>query len=325
MPIIKCDYLIGVDGGATKTDAVLADASGRVLARFIGPETNPSGQSRERARENLVSTLDALLSGFGGREAFAGGVFAGIAGTGLADRARELFNALSEILPRAAFVSNGSDAFNDMSAVLGDADGIVAIAGTGSCVYARRDMTATRVGGWGYLFDDVGSAYEIGRRALRECMRVADGLARPSALTSIVLDALGGPVGDKLSSIYEGGRTRIAAFAPLVTRALDEGCPVAADIVKDNALKLAELIRAARAYLAPGAARVVLTGAVFKAVGALADEVKRALGEGFEFYMSELPPVYGALTRAARGAGITPDASFKRAFSDTLRGFSHQC
>ncbi|MDD3335857.1 MAG: BadF/BadG/BcrA/BcrD ATPase family protein [Eubacteriales bacterium] len=326
MPITKCEpFFIGLDGGGTKTDAVLFTSEGTVLRRVRGRATNPISCA-EHAPAHLRACLEALLKDFGGLCRPLSGVFAGIAGGGLTDHQRSIHEQLITLMPNAASVENGSDALNELTALLGLQDGVVAIAGTGSCVYARREGKMIRAGGWGYLFEDACSAFELGRQALLLAMEETDGRGAATAVTPYIEKELGGTVADKLSELYASGMARIAGLAPCLTRAAVEGDEAAQRVVNLQARLLVRCICAAGDKLDRGTPySVVLTGSLWQAVPMLREIVQSELGSSHPLLSSALPPVYGAARHAVMQCGQQADEVFRSTFSKTLKGTEAIC
>ena len=76
--------LVGIDGGGTKTDAVLCAGDGTVLSRKIGDASSPTSRTLEEAEGCILGILEELLSPYGGLNARIDGLYAGISGGGLA-------------------------------------------------------------------------------------------------------------------------------------------------------------------------------------------------------------------------------------------------
>ena len=55
-------YCIAIDGGGTKTDAVLFDSAGNIITRFVGPGNNPTDLGCDEALKRMIKTLDAVYS-----------------------------------------------------------------------------------------------------------------------------------------------------------------------------------------------------------------------------------------------------------------------
>src|SRR5438034_4387666 len=129
---------------------------------------------------------------------------------------------LSEILPARKLVVT-HDALIALSGATGGEPGIVTIAGTGSIAFGRNALGKTaRVGGWGYIFGDEGSGFDIARQAVRAALRSEEGWGPATALRDLLLQATGAQdANDAMHRFYtdEFPRPRVAALAPLVNDA----------------------------------------------------------------------------------------------------------
>ncbi len=312
--------LVGIDGGGTKTDAVLCAGDGTVLSRRIGEASSPTSQSLERAEACLCDVLKALLSPYGGLAARLDGVFAGISGGGLKKHRLVLGAHLCDRLTNARNVVSGSDSINAISCALGQEDGIVAISGTGSSVFARTEGRMRQVGGWGYLLGDEGSGYDLGRMALRAVLLAWDGRGGQTFLSELCAKRLGVPVQEGIETLYEGGRTLIASFAPCALEAREAGDEVAAVLCERAARGLLEAIVAAGRWVDLPRRPVAMAGSVWQSGGYFERQIGEWLGSGYELVRAQQPPVYGAVVEAARQAGIAVDADFERRFANTITG-----
>ena len=287
-------YVIGLDGGGTKTLAVLADEHGQVIRRCVCEATNPNGQPLEQARVRLQHILLETAQGYD-----ISAVFAGVAGTGAAEMRARYNQWVREIFPETTAVRTDSDVCCAITATLDFADGIAAIAGTGSSAFVRVDGAYTQVGGWGYFFEDAGSGFEFGRQALIHWMRVTDGREPPSPLSRLCLEAAGCGAKEALTALYTGGRTEIARFAPCVFTALSEGDPAARSIVARQAEMYAELLQVGGRLLSIRPVPVALGGSIWKQ-DAFRLAVAHLLGPDFELILPKAEPVTGAVKEALR-------------------------
>lgn len=236
------EYVIGIDGGGTKTDAVLVGHDGRVVSRRIVGASNPNDVGLDASVER-IRTLAWELADEAGVSLGDCFLFGGIAG---ALNHRETLRVRIADGSRApGGVDIDSDMMNLLSAELSDRDGACVICGTGSACFLRVSGTVFRIGGWGYLLDSAGSGYDIGRQGLEAALRAYDGRGRDTALSGRLADALGTSVPDSLTRVYAGGKALIASLAPVVFSAAEEGDSVAEQILDRNAAALAELILAA--------------------------------------------------------------------------------
>lgn len=311
--------LVGIDGGGTKTDAVLCAGDGTVLSRKIGDASSPTSRTLEEAEGCILGILEELLSPYGGLNARIDGLYAGISGGGLARNREALHRCFTSKLPNVRNLGNGSDSVNAISCVLAHGDGIVAIAGTGTSVFARRDGVMHQVGGWGYLLGDEGSGFDMGRMALQAVLRARDGRGKPTALTRVCAQKLGEPVWEAIERLYQGGRPLIASFAPCLIETAESGDEVAADLCHQAARSLYEAILAARRWLDMSVCPVVMAGSVWQPGGYFEKKIGDWLGDDFILMRAEQPPVYGAVAEAARLANIPVDAEFQKRFSDTMK------
>jgi N-acetylglucosamine kinase len=184
-------FVLGFDGGGTKTDCVLMDASGEVLARSQAGPSNPLrvgfgaaiNSVRDAARQALAL---ASLPG----DASAAAICAGLAGAGPPESAEKIRVLLGAEFPKS-IVQVCTDIDLTLAAT-GDGSVIVLLAGTGSFAVGRNTVGETaRAGGYGSQIGDEGSAYDIGRRAVLMAMHENDRTGADSLLGQRLLRELG--------------------------------------------------------------------------------------------------------------------------------------
>lgn len=305
--------LLGIDGGGTETKAVLTDENGKTIAYVTGGPSNPNGQTADSASNNLISTVKCALNGRGGSLA----VFAGIAGCSDKRNAEMLNDALLRAFPGCISVVT-SDTVNALSAGVGPGeDGMIAICGTGSSFFAREHGVMTRTGGWGYLFGDEGSGYAIGREAVIEIMKEADGFPSDRILTSSVKKKLASPVDKALPDLYASGRTGIASYAVCVAEAALNGSARAGQIISANAAAAAAMIRKSAEKCEKHDLPVVTAGSMWTKMPLFFDKV-RILCPDTCFVANAAEPVAGSVYEAAALCGIKPDNRFKSIFSGSF-------
>ena len=309
-------WLIGIDGGGTKTLAVLCDMTGLVHKRALGEGSSLTSVPRDEVVRRLSCILDELLSDLGGRQIVTGSCFGGFSGGSRGWKKEFLQEQLQKLLP-AMIVKCCGDHINALTAGVGRGDGIVAIAGTGSIVYVRAGDVSHTVGGWGHLLSDEGSGYDMGRRALVAALRAFDRRGRDTILTALCEEKLGESIDKAVPRINSEGRAFIASFAPLLLKAQERADPVACVQAEEVAKALAELIQVGAECLPVPLKKVVLSGSVWQPDGFLAKRVKELLGDNFILFFSALPPVYGSVVEAAALRGITADSAFTARFQQS--------
>ena len=307
--------LIAVDGGGTKTEAVLIDNHGTVCARQLGGASNPHSMAMDQINQTLQDLIMPLLAKAAESEEPLCAVFAGLAGAGR-ETARAPFVALfKSMLGSQVSLRIDSDALNCLSSGIGTGNGIVLIAGTGSSAFARQNGKMYQVGGWGHLLGDEGSGYAMGRQALNAVLRAYDGRGQKTELTSLIHDALHANVYDVLPLLYQEGKQLIASMAPIVLSCYDD---TACHIIAEAAKALNAHIEAAALHLSDDNIPVVLTGGLFKSKR-FTDSLLSLLAHRFTPILPTLPPLYGAAIEAAADAGVTLDAQrFAQSYQEIM-------
>jgi N-acetylglucosamine kinase-like BadF-type ATPase len=243
--------LLGVDGGGTTTVAWLADPTGNVLGRGRSGPSNAKAVGLDTARRSLQEAIGQAFA-----DAGLSRTPAEVACLGLAGWDRPADKALLRAWASAGGWAKRIIAVNDGDLLLAagtpEGWGIGVIAGTGSIAVGRApDGRIARAGGWGYLFGDEGSAYDVAVRALRWVARVADG--RDPAhdpndmLIGRICEAIGATQPEELiTALYrpEVDRKAVAALAPIVVGAAEERSEAAGSILQAAADELVLAVRA---------------------------------------------------------------------------------
>ena len=158
-------YFLGFDGGGTKTECVLADGTGRVLARATSGRPILSASDMRRRGFRLGKPRTWSWPARRLRPIDIRGICAGIGGAGREGVAWRL-KTFFERSYRNAEIRVTTDLEIALEAAFGEGEGIMLLAGTGSAVLAAMQMALrARAGGRGPWFSDEGSAFDIGRRA----------------------------------------------------------------------------------------------------------------------------------------------------------------
>ncbi len=290
-------YYLGIDGGGTKTVFALADETATILRQVTLGPTNPVDVGMEAALSTLGKGIAQVLGDIASREI---SVFAGIAG-GITGDHRERIRTYLDTYGFAR-VDNGSDAQNILSAGLAKTDGICTIMGTGSVTFVQCQEERFRLGGYGYLLDEGGNGYTLGRDAILTCLKAEEGSGEVTVLRDLLLQHLQAPtVLEALSTFYLGGKQQIASYAPLVFRAYDMGDTVAEHILRQNMKCVAQSLCAAKAKLSTTAPiRTVLAGGLTARGDVLLPLIKEYLEDesAYDITILQQPPVFGALLLA---------------------------
>ncbi|HEX4168845.1 MAG TPA: BadF/BadG/BcrA/BcrD ATPase family protein [Bryobacteraceae bacterium] len=260
-------YYLGVDGGQSSTTALIADDHGRIVGvGRAGPCNHISG---DEARAKFKAVLGDCLEQ-AGQDLAADSRTQGFAAACLGfSGGPEDKQAYSRELIRAARLKVVNDAEIALTGATGGQPGIIVIAGTGSISFGRNAAgKVSRAGGWGYIFGDEGSAFDIARRALRAALQWEEGWGPITSLHASLLEATHSKSANQLLHRFYTDKERksVAALAPLVTAAAESGDTVAQRILVEAARVLAQYASGVhRALFATGEPVIVAhVGGVFQ-------------------------------------------------------------
>ena len=297
----KMDFIVGVDGGGTKTVALLGDLAGNVLARGISGPSNANAVGFEAACSALESAINRVRTHSSGE---IRALCFGLAGAGRKEDTEQFQTWAAQKFP-GAVVKVVSDAEMLLMAAAPAGPAVALICGTGSIVYGRtRTGELIRAGGWGYLFGDEGSGFAIGSAALRAVMQAHDGRGSETLLSGLVLQRyrVGTPP-ELVHAIYgaESPRLTIASLAALVEQAAEQNDSVAIAILEESAAELVRTIAAVSPQLGRSPVPLVIAGGTMLQGRYLKTAFHQACKtQGLEFktilYMAE--PAEGALQLA---------------------------
>lgn len=299
-------WLMGIDGGGTKTlGAILDVREGCIHLAHDGP-SNPDSAGVRSAGEALLATAGNVARAAGIElDALDLAVLA-IAGTDT----ESLDRHVHETAPESWLVVN--DVVGAWATATGTDPGLAVISGTGSNVFGvGADGRCWRAGGWGHVLGDEGSGYWIGVRSLAAVLHDRDGSGPPTALSDAALELYEvGGVQELIALVYGKplDKSEIAAFAAQTAKLAHAGDEVARAIYSQAAEQLATQIAAVvqRAGL-EGEFPVGLIGSAFKAGAVFVEPLERRIAErapGARIAVVEIAPVAGALMLATRASGL---------------------
>ncbi len=233
-------YAAGWDGGGTKTAVVCVDIQGHLLGQKTFGPLNPNGNTKEQVLATVRDALAYMAKMPGGLHGCA---FLQLGCAGVSNPA--VVTLLTDALREQGYPGKLHIAGDHETMLYGAVgpEGAVLVAGTGSVCLGRSSLgESARCGGWGHLIGDEGSGYAIGRDILMAAARAQDGRGPDTVLYPMVFDALGTQdMGGLIRFIYspETDKSKIAALAPLLKTALEQGDGVARDIAEKAAADLA--------------------------------------------------------------------------------------
>ena len=176
-------YTLGVDGGGSKTLAIIVDAQGNQQGQGLSGSSNYAAVGMDQAITHIYSAVEEAT-----REAGCTlplhAAWLGLAGIDRQDDCEKLLPHLRSLAENVHLTNDGEL----LLSALDGAVGIALIAGTGSIALARNAQgQIKRAGGWGHILGDEGSGYDIGRRGLQAATRAADGRGPNTILLDLIL------------------------------------------------------------------------------------------------------------------------------------------
>jgi N-acetylglucosamine kinase-like BadF-type ATPase len=300
-------YVIGLDGGGTKTQSVLGDLEGNALGRGAAGPCNIAAVSPEDAAEAAVTSIRGACLAAGIADVQIACIDACVAGASALPRREAFLLALQRAYPEA-LVRVEPDYAAALTGGTAGAPGIVVIAGTGSVAYGEdASGRSARSGAYGYLIDDAGSGYGVGREAIAAALRAADGTGPQTSLTARLLADLGlrEPL-DLISEVYGGAldRVAIAALSQAVSREAAAGDEAARKILHRAGGALAVLAESvARRLFADEPFVISTAGSLWQSGPFLTDVFARSAARFAPLAAvipPAMPPEMGALMRGIR-------------------------
>jgi glucosamine kinase len=301
-------FVLGIDGGATKTLAALLDLErGTVHLGQAGP-SNEDAVGTRAAVEALLEAADEAI----GR--------AGIEGERLDAEVIALAGTDTDAVARNVRAARSADwlVVNDVVAAWATATeaqpGVGVISGTGSNVFGVGfDGRAWRAGGWGHQLGDEGSGYWFGNESIKAALRDREASGPQTALSEVAVAFFGVASVEALAALVYSkplSKGEIAAFAIETAKLAAGGDEIACEIYRHGAALLGEQVAAVirRTGLADvgGNFPVGLIGSAYKAGAVFVEPLKRAIHElapDARVSVVEMAPVGGSLLLAMRACG----------------------
>ncbi len=299
-------FIIGVDGGGTKTTAALAGGNCRIIKTFQSGPSSPRNVGVEKAVENVTLAIKGVMGGR--RKIKIASTFIGLPAVTeeFSSQKGRIISALKKKIPGIfrGKVRIDSDQEVAFRAGTDKKDGVVVIAGTGAVVRGWKGEAQAHCSGWGWL-DDEGSAFYVGHKTFQAVLKELDGRGPATKLTKAVLK--------KFCVKGERGLARFvysrnpSEVIPLLSVICDEvskrGDKGARTILKDAASELALSINTVVGELKFQRSRfpLVMVGGMFKSTIFLSELKKKVRKKSprVEFIRVSGKPVIGAVRLAS--------------------------
>lgn len=219
------NIFLGVDGGGTKTQAVLLDENGQIIGEGVAGASNPLRVGIETALANIFTAIENACDAANRSRSDIAAIVCGLAGVRRADLRASIKRRIAQNY-RLKAIEVTTDAEIALYGVNPGKAGLVLIAGTGSVCLGKNDKGEKAVaGGWGPLAGDEGGGAGIARRALQSIAKASDGRGISTVLSEYAVEYFRALSADDLTvAIYspQMDNARIAGFALFVVKAAQE-------------------------------------------------------------------------------------------------------
>jgi N-acetylglucosamine kinase-like BadF-type ATPase len=295
--------IISIEGGGTKSKALIQDLEDKYTFEIEGNATNPNAVGFESAIKNLLKNIfDCTTKAWAEKKDIAV-IVIGTAGAGNEKTAELIKNKISESFTDKTKIFVTSDAEISIEGAFAGSSGIIVIAGTGSGVWGKdKSGNIIRTGGYGRLIGDEGSGFSIAKKGLNVVAKYYDGLAENSQLISIVKNLY--KINDKdglLEFVYKDNFD-IASVAPTILQAAenDINCK---NILAEETTLLADQVKSVCDKIDLPSHEIAFIGSLIESENIFSNLLKGKIKEivpSAEFIKPQFTPVEGGILIAKR-------------------------
>ncbi|MEG0773041.1 BadF/BadG/BcrA/BcrD ATPase family protein [Clostridium sp.] len=276
-------YIIGVDGGGTKTEAIAYSLEGKELCIARTGFGNVL-INEEEAMGNIISAIDQCIAKIHQclEHSKCEIIYLGLAGSESGESSSFITRILSDKYKVKVKVVN--DAVIALAALLKGEDGILTISGTGSISYGIRHGKTKSAGGWGHLLGDEGSGYFIAIEALKTLALEEDLDMEPSNLSKVIMRKIGITHREDIKNfVYSSTKGEIAVLVPVIVNTAESGEASAIEILRKSGQDLAETtLRVYRSLNFQGSVTVGIKGSILTKIDIVRSEFERVLTDNIK-------------------------------------------
>lgn len=233
---------LGIDGGGTKTKAIVINEKEEILYEGLGGPSSIDTVSNETTVKNINVAVKPFFELPQYKDSKFNAVFVGAGGVADESLEKHLLSLIKDLIgvdKNTILVAKG-DHENALASGLIFDGGMTLIVGTGTVCFGKdKEGNTFKSAGLGYQEGDLGSGYDLGRKAIQYAARSLDNRIKPSKFTKDICKELNlfqpSDVA-KLMLEWHTERTKVAALGPIITDNATEGDHHAIEIC-DNAVK----------------------------------------------------------------------------------------
>ena len=294
-------YVIGVDGGGTKTEAALADSKGKILKMAKSAPSNLRNTEIDRAVFNICGAIKKVKQG-----KKIDSIFIGLASIEEEFKfeeekiKKEIFKKLKNFNGKLEIGSDQTVAFRSGT---DERNGIVLISGTGCVCHGWKNKKEAKTSGWGWLADE-GSGFWTGQKGFQAVFKELDGRGPKTKITKILFKEWKlKRIEDLLKKVYPKDFVRqVSLISRIVDKAADRRDKIAKNIMIEAGRELANSAKTVikKINFKKEIFPIVLVGGMFNSkivLSALKKEIKKFTPK-VKFIQPKVKPVTGAVKLA---------------------------
>ncbi|HZJ77597.1 MAG TPA: BadF/BadG/BcrA/BcrD ATPase family protein [Clostridia bacterium] len=302
----KSKLFLGVDGGGTRTTAVVVDENGNILTRCCGDSINYYAVGLDKARVSMKKIMAKISEDYG-IDSFSS-AFIGMSALNGRANEKELKGFVEGVI-KSEKIQMDSDLFIALESLAVEGECAVAISGTGSMAISRaKDGTTECIGGWGHILGDEGSGYKIALDAIKAAIHSYEGTLPETELVEAVLNFYEIEKMEDLIDLFYNPlieKKRVAAFAIKVKELAQSGDKTAQEIILKNADDFSKTVLSLLKNYSK-TIKIGLWGGIFTHLSLYSERFKNNLEKnGYaNIGVLEYPPEIGAVFSAMKLYGL---------------------
>lgn len=299
-------YLIGMDGGGTKTACIVTDTAGKEVYKTTGTASNFLIIGTEAVAEMIFNLITECKECLNAKYSDFISIVLGTTGAGRRADAEKLEQALTAFANTKGVCFNSfyvdSDARIALEGAFSGKPGSILIAGTGSIMFGKDAKgNIHRVGGFGRFIGDQGSGYIIGRKGLSMVAKEFDGRGDRTLLSKLLRDKFSISSPEILITEVYKNNFDIASIAPLVIEAADKGDEICQNILDQEGHELILHIHSMVKKINESELNLALIGGILSSENYFSNMFRQKVNKSFanvNIKQPDFSPAMGAIIMA---------------------------
>jgi len=295
-------YIIGIDGGGTKTTCAIA-AGNNTVYQCIGGPSNFLTLGIEKTSQNIFNLIYEAVRVVNHVSSDELTVYIGTAGAGRINDANKLSDSIIKLaLAKELKIDNlkvDTDARIALEAAFPDKPGCILISGTGSIMLGKNENDIIfRVGGFGRYIGDEGSGYSLGKKALNAAAKEIDERGERTIITKLLFKELNISSADQLISKIHQPDFKIASITKILFEAAELDDKISLSILKEETGELIEHIKAMLKKMKKEKLDISFAGSILENENIFSNLLRKKIEEelpNISIHKAENPPVMGAI------------------------------